>query len=119
VAAVPGVHVMATPTDHAVETLTGLGGTGVQLVLAHVQGPPLQGHPMIPLVQVTTDSKTARMFHKDLDRVIEPEKLGPAEISEQLLHLVCDTASHTYQPKLWTQGNTDFQVTRGYLGVSL
>src|SRR6185295_7815888 len=32
-----GLHVMATPTDHAVETLTGLGGTGVQLILAHVQ----------------------------------------------------------------------------------
>jgi hypothetical protein len=59
------------------------------------------------------------MFHKDLDRVIDAEKSGPQQIGEEILNLVCDTASHTYQPKLWTQGNTDFQVTRGYLGVSL
>jgi len=114
-----GMHVMATPTDHVVETLTGLGGTGVQLFLAHLEGPPLQGHPMIPIVQVTTHAATGRKFHRDIDAVIDPEKLAPEHIAEEFLQLLCDTASRTYRPKLWAAGNTDFQLTRGMLGVSL
>lgn len=114
-----GCHVMATPTDHGVETLTGLGGTGVQIILAHVQGPPLQGHPMIPVLQFTTDSRTGRKFHRDLDCIMEAEKLGPSKMGDDLLRLLCDTASHVYMPRLWGSGNIDFQVTRGLLGVSL
>jgi hypothetical protein len=32
---------------------------------------------------------------------------------------VLDVASRTYVPKLYGQGNTDFQVSRGLLGISL
>ena len=46
-----GFHVMDTPTGNAVETLAGLGGTGVQVMLAYVQKSPLQAHPLIPLIQ--------------------------------------------------------------------
>ncbi|MBI2969893.1 MAG: UxaA family hydrolase [Gammaproteobacteria bacterium] len=114
----PGLHVMATPTDHAVEMLTGLGGTGAQLILAHLDGPPLQGHPMIPVLQVATRTRSQSRLHEDLDRVIDP-RIGPERIAEELLDLLCDTASWAYQPRLWAAGNTDFQVTRGMLGVSL
>ncbi|MBI2994497.1 MAG: UxaA family hydrolase [Gammaproteobacteria bacterium] len=114
-----GLHVMATPTDHGVEILTGLGGTGVQLILAHVQGPPLQGHPMIPVLQAASDAETARRSAADLDCVIDPERQAADRIRADLLKLVCDTASHDYEPRLWKAGCTDFQLTRGLLGVSL
>jgi altronate dehydratase len=114
-----GLHIMAAPTDHAVETLTGLGGTGVQVILAHVVGPPLQAHPMIPVIQITTDARSARMFHKDLDRIVELNGRGPDAIGEEILHLVLAVASCTYRPKLWAQGYTDFQMTRGLLGISM
>ena len=114
-----GLHVMATPTGHTVETLTGLGGTGVQIILAHVEGPPLQGHPMIPVIQVTTHTKAGRQFHEDMDYVIHPHETGSDQISAELMHLLCETASHTYVPKLCAAGYTDFQLTRGLLGVSL
>jgi altronate dehydratase len=115
----PGLHVMATTTGHIVETLTGLGGCGVQIMLAHVLDTPMQGHPMIPLLQVTTGDTTAHLFHGDMDYVIPATDQHSGTVADTLLHLVCDTASHTYAPGLWAAGNTDFQFTRGMLGVSL
>jgi altronate dehydratase len=114
-----GMHVMATPTHHAVETLTGLGGTGVQLMLAHIDGPPLQGHPMIPLLQVTTAAPAGRGFRNDFDLVIDPAGCEAARVTSELLDLICRTASHDQVPRLWAAGCVDFQLTRGLLGVSL
>jgi altronate dehydratase len=114
-----GLHVMETPTDHQVETLTGLGATGVEVMLVHVAGPPLQAHPMIPLLQVSADPATVRRFAKDLDRVL-PEANGAAgALSGDLLGLVLDVASRRYTPYLFGLGHTDFQLTRGWLGLSL
>ena len=39
--------------------------------------------------------------------------------TDPLLRLILDTASRSYTPKLYAQGNTDFQVSRGLLGISL
>src|SRR5437588_324969 len=57
-AQIPGFHVMEAPSDHWVETLTGLAATGVELVLVHTSGRPVQGHRLVPLLQVTSDSST-------------------------------------------------------------
>ena len=46
----PGLHIMQTSSTHYVEMLTGVGGTGVGLVLAYAAR-PLQGHAMIPTAQ--------------------------------------------------------------------
>ena len=39
--------------------------------------------------------------------------------TETILPLVLSVASRTYVPKLYEQGNTDFQVSRGLLGISM
>ena len=39
--------------------------------------------------------------------------------TETLLPLVLSVASRAYTPKLYEQGNTDFQVSRGLLGISM
>jgi hypothetical protein len=39
--------------------------------------------------------------------------------SEEILRLIVETAGRQYIPKLYQQGNIDFQVTRGLLGISL
>jgi altronate dehydratase len=114
VADTPGLHVMETPTEHWVETLTGLGATGVELMLAYVTGHPRQAHPLVPLLQVTSASTDAPSV--DVDLVLT----APAATwADALLHLLLDTASRSYAPKLYAQGNTDFQVSRGLLGISL
>jgi altronate dehydratase len=112
-----GFHVMECPTDHMVEALTGLGATGVQVMLAHVAGPTLQAHPMIPLIQASADARTIKRFGKDLDLRLEAG--SPDDLARALLEQVTAVASRRSTPKLFGQGNTDFQLTRGYLGLSL
>ena len=106
-----GFHVMETPTDQPTETLTGLGATGVDLALVHIVGAPLQSHVMVPLIQVSTDSATQATYGADLD-------LETANVDD-LLALIVEVASRRYTPRLHDQGNTDFQLTRGLLGISM
>ena len=106
-----GFHIMETPTDQQTETLTGLGATGVDMALAHIVGAPLQSHVMVPLIQVSTDTTTQANYGADLDSV-------SVDI-EDLLALIVEVASRQYTPKLHGKGNTDFQLTRGLLGISM
>ena len=106
-----GLHIMETPTDQQTETLTGLGATGVDLALAHIVGAPLQSHVMVPLIQVSTDATTQTNYGADLD-------LETADL-DALLALIVEVASRQYTPKLHSKGNTDFQLTRGLLGISM
>ena len=106
-----GFHIMETPTDQPTETLTGLGATGVDLALAHIVGAPLQSHVMVPLIQVSTDATTQANYGADLD-------LATADVDD-LLALIVEVASRRYTPKLHGKGNTDFQLTRGLLGISM
>ena len=106
-----GFHVMETPTEQPTETLTGLGATGVDLALAHIVGAPWQSHVMVPLIQVSTDSTTQAAYGADLD-------LATVDVDD-LLALIVEVASRQYTPKLHGKGNTDFQLTRGLLGISM
>ena len=106
-----GFHIMETPTDQPTETLTGLGATGADLTLAHIVGAPLQSHIMVPLIQVSTDATTQATYGADLDS-------ATADVDE-LLALIVEVASRRYTPKLHGKGNTDFQLTRGLLGISM
>ncbi len=106
-----GFHIMEAPTDQPTETLTGLGATGVDMALAHIVGAPLQSHVMVPLIQVSTDATTQAAYGADLD-------LMTANV-DALLSLIVKVASRQYTPKLHGKGNTDFQLTRGLLGISM
>ena len=113
-----GFHVMEAPTENPVETFTGLGATGVELMLCHIGSNPLQGHPMFPLVQVTADPAVARRYASDLDRVLLSARDVAGTVGE-IAALVADVASCRYRPKLWSRGVTEFQLTRGRLGLSM
>ena len=117
-AADAGFHVMETPTENAVEAFAGLGATGVDLMLCHVGRTPLQGHPMLPLAQVTAEPGVAAVYSNDLDRVLTPER-GVDTIVAELAALVADVASGRCRPALWSRGVTEFQLTRGRLGLSM
>ena len=113
-----GFHVMETPTENPVETLAGLGATGVDLMLCHIGRMPLQGHPMLPLVQVTADPAVAARYGRDLDAIFVSER-DPSGIVADLATLAADVASCRYRPRLWSRGVTEFQLTRGRLGLSM
>ena len=112
----PGFHVMESPTSDPMESATGLGATGVEVMLAHVSGRPLQVHRMIPLLQVSSDPETLDRLGEDLDVPLRGE---PDSWSETMLDSVLEVASRRYTPKLFGQGNVGFQFTRGLLGVSM
>ncbi len=111
-----GFHIMETPTEHWVETLTGLAATGVELMVAYCAEQPLQSHPLVPVLQITDDQSAAAAFGVDFDLLLAGESTA---WPEQILDLMVRTLQQTYSPRLYQQGNIDFQLTRGFLGVTL
>jgi hypothetical protein len=85
-------------------------------MLAHIAGHPLQAHRMIPLLQASSDPETLEKHAEDLDVLLEGD---PNHWTEQMLATIAAVASREYTPKLFEAGNTDFQFTRGLLGVSM
>lgn len=111
-----GFHIMETPSSHWVETLTGLGATGVELLLAYIGQHPMQSHPMLPMLQISAEETVIQRYGQDLDLILAGD---PARWADQILERVMEVIAHDYVPKLDQQGNIDFQITRGLLGISL
>ncbi len=112
----PGLHVMEAPIEHWTESLSGLGATGVEILLAHAGEHPVQGHPLVPLLQVSAAGEVISRFREDLDGALEE---GDTPWAESLLRRVLEVAARQRPPRLWERGVTDFQITRGLLGVSM
>jgi len=107
---------METPTEHWAETLTGIGGAGVEAILAYVGSHPIVGNPLVPVLQVTTADCTAVQYAEDLDAVLDND---PDNWPQDLATLLTLTLEGQHQPKAMRARNIDFQFTRGLLGVSL
>jgi hypothetical protein len=73
---------------------------------------------MIPLIQVASDAHICERFAADLDVALSSDASG-AIMEESLLSRIAETASRHYVPKLFAQGYSQFQLTRGLLGLSL
>jgi altronate dehydratase len=113
----PGLHVMDAPTVHPTEVVSGLGGTGVQVMIGHVDGFPLHTHPMIPLLQVSGIAGAHERFGSDLD--VELDGNAAQVALATLEQRIAEVASRTSAPGLAEAGGTDFQLTRGRLGISV
>ena len=111
-----GFHMMETPTEHWVETMTGLAATGVELILALVNNQPMQTHPLVPVIQFASAPAMQHQYASDLDLLLAGD---PAAWNDQILARCKQVIEHDYVPRLYQQGNIDFQFTRGLLGVSL
>ena len=72
--------------------------------------PLLQSHVRVPLIQISTDSVSQINCGTDL--------VATANV-EELLALMVKVVSPQYIPKLHDKGNTDFQLRRGFLGISM
>lgn len=111
-----GLHVMEAPTRHWLETFVGLGGSGVEAVIAGVTGHPLQGHPLVDLIQVTRNSGVAATYAGDIDLLLE----GPAAADAwQIARLLADVLGGRRSSAVAASGNTGFQLTRGLVGISM
>jgi altronate dehydratase len=111
----PGLHLIASETDHWVENLTGLGGCGAHLALTVVAGHARQGHPLLPVIQAAEPDQRGRLAADDIDLFLT----GEADADEAaLVQMLAAVAQHEHTPAATAQGFVDFQLTRGLLGVT-
>ena len=47
-----------------------MGGTGVEILIAHVSEHPVQGHPMLPLLQTSAEPSMQPLYAGDLDLLL-------------------------------------------------
>jgi len=111
----PGLHLVASETDHWVENLTGLGGCGAHLFLTMVSENSRQGHPLLPVIQVAEAAQRGRLPADDVDAFLSGEATAD---EEAIIRLLVAVAQRDHTAAVNAQGFTDFQLTRGLLGVS-
>jgi hypothetical protein len=112
---VPGLHIVASETEHWVENLTGLGGCGTHLVLSVVSGHPRQGHPLFPVIQVAEASQRTVLNVEEIDLLLTANPLQDVSAIQELLVQVAELDR---VPVANAHGLVDFQFTRGLLGVT-
>jgi altronate dehydratase len=103
-----GVYQMECPTDDDLEIVTGLGATGVQMLVVYVPGVVLPGNPVAPTIQM--GAKLDLEF-KDTE--------SAAEVAERLFALMRKVKVGERSLASERVGNIGFQITRGYEGISL
>lgn len=113
--ATPGLHIVASETDHWVENLTGLGGCGAHLALGVVSAHARQGHPMLPLLQVAEPAQHGRLPADDIDLFLTGDS---ATDTATLVARLGAIAQRIQLPVATTSGFVDFQLTRGLLGLT-
>ncbi len=105
-----GFHIMSNPRQHWAETLAGLGASGVELMLGYVEGYPLAGHPLVPVLQVSSGAASPADFDAILNEGHDPVP--------EMLALLAAALKGEHIARHRRTGTEDFQVTRGLLGVS-
>jgi hypothetical protein len=108
---------MATPTTSLTEILTGLGGTGVEMILMYTSDLPVTSHPLVPVLQFSDQNAASEKFQDDLDFVLTQDP-GDSP-SDFLMTQIENMLTQQYSPKLHQRGCSNFQVTRGTVGLSL
>ena len=109
---------MEAPSSNPVEIMTGLGGTGAEIILAHIGDCPIPSHPMIPVLQISAMDKVIERYSNDLDLVLDSTSTSRDQ-REAISRCLAETASGRYQPIAVNRGFTSFQLTRGLLGLSM
>lgn len=103
-----GLHLMNAAGADRLETLTGLGGTGAEVVVAVSAGP---GQRYVPVVRLGTAGAPGV---EDADLVVEGGDAGGA-----IGGVVAEVLEGRREVTAHRSGDEGFQFTRGLLGVSL
>ena len=112
----PGFHVMAASASILEEIMTGMGGSGVQVLFSFLKNHPLSAHPMIPVIQATWLGSRSNPFQNDFDLILPDD---PYQGQEQLVGILQKVLSRKYQPKTHARNNSIYQISRGMRGITL
>lgn len=110
----PGLHSMKCPTNDLVEILTGLGATGVPLLVAWDSAALVPGNPLVPTVQIAEKGKLPRSLEADVDLLLDS-----CSAEKSIASLLERASAGAHLPRSRALGNTAFQITRGLTGISL
>lgn len=84
-----GFHIMDAPSQHWVETLSGLGATGVEIILAYGEKFPSQAHPFIPTLQFTCAENSDDAAAQNFDVVLRGDARTCVEqLEESMLKML-------------------------------
>ncbi|MFN8442564.1 MAG: UxaA family hydrolase [Caldilineaceae bacterium] len=109
----PGFHLMEVPTPHWSETVTGLAATGVDLIVGF-SSTSRPGHPFVPLLLVNHATHDESLqSHVDLALHSDSTRW-----TAQILDAMAAVVSGQQPPRAWLDNHIDFQLTRGWLGIS-
>ena len=111
----PGLHLVASETDHWVENLTGLGGCGAHVALTVVGAHAQQGHPLLPVIQAAESAQPAAFAASEIDVVLSGDAIRD---EAELWKILAAVAQGERNPAAMAQGFVDFQLTRGLLGLT-
>lgn len=110
-----GLHLVETESEHVAENLAGLGGSGTQLFVCAVSEHPVQGHPMLPVLQVAAGEPRGRLTSEDIDLFVSSDRI---QARAAVWALIAEHAAGQRAGRAAASGLTDFQITRGHLGVT-
>ena len=114
-----GLNIMDTPTQHRVERISGLAASGCSRIILFKNGSEfIQGNPLVPTYAVRIDDGI-EVETEDSDLVLNPSCLDPRTACERVLEYCLGAGPQRKKPVSQLFGNTDFQITRGHLGISL
>ncbi len=111
----PGLHVVATESDHWVENVTGLAACGAHLGLGLVHGHTQPGHPLLPMLHFAEPDAVGRLPADDIDGFLRGD---PARDGPMLAAALAATVARPLSPAAHAAGLVDFQLTRGLLGLT-
>lgn len=107
---------METPTRHLLEITTGLGGTGVDAIVVLGAGIDTPGNPMLPVIPCAWDNQA--QLEDTLAIRLSPKPDSETVTREFFAGLTGALAAWSSAPDR-NVATADFQMTRGWLGISL
>ena len=110
-----GLHVVASETDDPVENLTGFGGNGAHLALGILAHHTLPTHPILPLLQFAESGGSSGLMRDDIDFTLTGDVTADGD---SLRSLVTQAICGTHMVSAAKHGLSDFQITRGELGLT-
>lgn len=110
-----GIHIVDTETENWTEQTTALGASGAELMIGAIREHPRPGHPLVPVLQVTDEAPDGLLTTDGIDLFLRPDA---TDSGLELRRLLFRTAGRDYTPVNDRSGLTDFQFTRGRLGVT-
>jgi len=109
---------METPTDDLSEIVTGLGATGAQIILAFASDWLIPANALVPTIQIADRDCLPDSLRNDVD-LLYSRKDAPEVLANSILQLISDVRAGRKKPRSLELGNTAFQITRGFTGISL